>query len=159
MLKAIGINKDGKAIRGWHIKVENKHFIVPLETKFVNINKKRHIHWDDLVEVEQNSINIYIDGNESFVGRPEGTNSRYLLWMLYSGNNKPPEGSQADYIIWISQKLSEYNVDANSMQTEFNTFDEWLMDHVRKKLSPKCFLHPLADDAEHYQKIYKNRNS
>lgn len=52
-----GQRKDNKElVYGFKLEIENLVFIVPKDTKLVNINHKRHFHWDDLIEVIPDTV-------------------------------------------------------------------------------------------------------
>jgi hypothetical protein len=57
---------NSKWIFGSLVTVEDKTFIVPTDTKLVNILGQQHIHWDDLIEVKADTVGQYIDKISDF---------------------------------------------------------------------------------------------
>ncbi len=71
------------------------------------------------------------------------TNPRYLLWMLYVGHRKIPEGPQYQYMAWIHYQHQEFKdlVRTDKLGImQFGDFDEWLRYDVRYHL-----VHDIGD--------------
>lgn len=50
---------NGEWVYGSLLETDKGKYIVPTGTKEVSINGKRHIHWDDLIEVDPETVGQY----------------------------------------------------------------------------------------------------